>query len=138
MDDQLDPRDVAVLRMLAGANFFGGQVTLPSGRVLDREEMQALTSAYAPAVGEVDDVARQVNDTARQIADAASMAGRMPREGESLEAHYLANGGDPGNNQTRAILREADRGRERREASGRAASDESTPGEARRRWWRRR
>ncbi|MEU3452235.1 hypothetical protein ABZ671_01130 [Micromonospora sp. NPDC006766] len=115
MDGKLDPRDVAALRMLAGANFLGGQVTLPSGRVLDPEEVQALTSAYAPAVGEVEEVARAVGLTAREIADtAADMAGRMPREGESMETRYLASGGDPGSDRTRAILREADRGRARR------------------------
>lgn len=49
--DNLDPQDVAAIRMLAGAHF-RGEVTLPSGRVLSPDEMQALTSAYAPAAGE--------------------------------------------------------------------------------------
>lgn len=46
----LDPRDIPVLKMLAGANFGpGASVTLPSGRQITPAEAQALTSAYAPA-----------------------------------------------------------------------------------------
>jgi hypothetical protein len=52
--DQLDPDDVAALRMFAGAHFTGGQVILPSGKTLSVEEMQALTSAYAPAAEKSD------------------------------------------------------------------------------------
>ena len=49
----LTAQDGAVLRMLAGAIFEpGAQVVLPSGRVLDAAEAQALTSAYAPAFGQ--------------------------------------------------------------------------------------
>lgn len=136
--DKLDPRDVAVIRMLAGANFLGGQVTLPSGRVLGPKEMQALTSAYAPAVGEREKVAEQVDTAARELAaEAAGMAGRMPREGESLLAHHLANGGDPGNERTMAILRAADRGRARRAARVEPPASAAPPSAVKTlRWWR--
>ena len=44
----LSPEDAACLRMLAGAHFGpGATLTLPSGRVLEPDEMQALSSAYA-------------------------------------------------------------------------------------------
>lgn len=44
---ELTEADVSVLRMMAGANLIGGSITLPSGQVLDANEMQALTSFYA-------------------------------------------------------------------------------------------
>lgn len=51
--DQLDPQDVACLRMLAGAHFGpNAHLTLPSGRTISSAEAQALTSAYAPAARE--------------------------------------------------------------------------------------
>lgn len=45
----MTPDDDQILRMLAGAHFGpGAKVILPSGLELGADEMQALTSAYAP------------------------------------------------------------------------------------------
>lgn len=52
-DQPIDPRDIPVLQMLAGAHFGpDAKVPLPSGREIAASEAQALTSAYAPAYGE--------------------------------------------------------------------------------------
>ena len=114
MTEPLTPEDAACLRMLAGASFLGGNLTLPSGRVLTPDEAQALTSAYAPAVGEVDDMARQVNDVAKHIADLSADLGAdmaAPRTGTSPLDLYLPGGGNPENERTMALLREASRPR---------------------------
>lgn len=50
-DDRLAPADAAALQVLAGAHFLGGDVTLPSGRIFSADEVQALSSAYAPDHG---------------------------------------------------------------------------------------
>lgn len=51
--DQLTPEDVDFLRMIAGCSFNPLSIlVLPSGRQLSPDEGQALTSAYAPALGE--------------------------------------------------------------------------------------
>lgn len=48
----LEPGDVAVLKMMAGASFGpDATLTLPSGRVLSADEAQALAAVYAPAFG---------------------------------------------------------------------------------------
>lgn len=110
MDDMLDPRDIPALRILAGANFGpNAQLTLPSGRTVGHAEAQALTSAYAPAFGQAEDLPEDTLTEVRRREDASFEA--WPSG--SLVEHYLRNGGTP-NERSLAILAEADRGRERR------------------------
>ena len=126
MTEPLTPEDAAVLRMLAGAHFLGGSLTLPSGRTLTPDEAQALTSAYAPATGETDKPAHSDDDAYRYT----------PPDGGSVEAYYLASGGDPNNQRTRDLLREVDRGRGIPPSEGQPApsSDTSADQPRRRRW----
>lgn len=105
MTEPLTPEDAAVLRMLAGAHFLGGSVTLPSGRTIGPDEAQALTSAYAPALGEEppEKPAEHPSKPSKPTTARAPHAGPAPLD------LYLSGGGDPGNERTMALMREASR-----------------------------
>lgn len=116
----MDPNDEACLDMLAGAHFGpNAGVVLPSGRRLDADEAQALTSFYASAVGE----GRPSDAERRAQVDRHSPMGM-----------YLAGGGDLSGapSRTQEILRLAEESYHRRAATPPPASPPP-----RRRWWQR-